>query len=89
MSTRKNIHLFVDLVLQNQVCEIACSMDLDLLQVISHMTLLAQFNDCRNDCRFDLKRPYIIEEGSQTVLDLSKTIRQLNLKDGMVLRMYL
>ena len=85
MSTRKNIHLFVDLVLQNQVCEIACSMDLDLLQVISHMTLLAQFNDCR----FDLKQPYIIEEGSQTVLDLSKTIRQLNLKDGMVLRMYL
>ncbi len=85
MSIQKNIHLFVHLVLQNQMCEITCRKDLDLLQIISHLTLLRQFHECT----FDLAEPIVIAEATDTIVDLTKTIHQLNLKDGMVLRMYL
>lgn len=85
MSIQSSIHLFIQLVLQNRMCEIVCPYDADLLQVMSHLTLMRQFNDCD----FDLAEPIVCLFDTGDVLDLTKTIRQLNLKDGMLLHMYL
>ena len=85
MSMHKRIHLFIHLVLQERICEICCGKDLDLLHIISHLTLLRQFHDCS----FTLDEPIVILAKPEMILDLTKTIRQLKLKDGMVLRMYL
>lgn len=85
MSSSIQIHLFIHLVLQEVHVEIACRKDLDLLQVISHLSCIPE---CA-DTPLYLQEPVVCEETTGTPLPLSKPMHEIGIVSGMGLRMYL
>ncbi|MGM9940896.1 MAG: hypothetical protein ACI32N_02755 [Bulleidia sp.] len=79
------IHLFITLVLQKVSVEIACRRDLDLLQVISHLSCIPEC--C--DVPLYLNEPVVCHEGSGTPLPLNQPMDNIGIVSGMGLRMYL